>query len=187
MSVSLTKKGFVALTVIVSMCSREPVLAMYNRFGGMFQDGLNKTPHGNPIYRWSVSGGNAVEALTVFSANCLEKARVALLALPLAMEMRDNSKRRVLSYEQKVQRLDTVKQIHALNKPTSIRRPITKEAEESYLRIKAVGGGKAVIVSGVPFKSMSEVARHIGVTIGAVHHGIKYGHSVKGHTIKRAA
>jgi hypothetical protein len=61
----------------VSMCDRAPVAALYERFGGEFSDGKQKTPHGRLIFSWMVYNADAVEALEVFSQECLVKRVVA--------------------------------------------------------------------------------------------------------------
>ena len=87
---SLSKKAGISISVKVSMCDRPGVYALYQRFGGHFSDGDQKTKTGRNVFTWTAYNAASVEALTVFSELCLVKFGVAAAALPIAIEMRDN-------------------------------------------------------------------------------------------------
>lgn len=168
-SMSLSKAGYVSVTVKVTMCDRAPVEALHLRFGGDFRDAKEKTRTGRNIYSWSVYNGNAVEALQFFSENCLIKNSVASAALPCAKNMAENPVRGVLSQEEKIARIEAAKLIAKINKPVGQRRILESASVENYMRQKTMGGGKKVRLSdGRVFNSVSAAANALGVSISAV-------------------
>lgn len=168
-SMSLSKNGYMAIIVRVSMCDRAPVLALHNRFGGEFVDGKQTTRHGRPIFSWAVYNGESVEALELFSSICLVKNVVASAALPCAKNMALNKTRGVLSQEEKSARIAAAKFIASINKPVGHRRILNEEAVAEYMRPKKMGGGKSVRLSdGRTFLSVSDAAHALGVSVSAV-------------------
>lgn len=168
-SLHLAKAGYINLRAAVTMCDREPVCALYNRFGGSFRDGKSKTPHGRLIYTWSVFNAEATEALEVFSKLCLVKNSVALTALPIAVSMLKNPTRGVLSQEEKIARVEAAKIIASINKPVGNRLILDEKLVEEYLKPKRLGGGKKVKLSdGRLFDSVSDAAKALGVSVSAI-------------------
>lgn len=184
-SMSLSKSGYMAVTVKVSMCDRAPVAALFERFGGDFSDGKQKTPHGRFIFSWSVYNGEAVDALKVFSEQCLVKNVVALAALPCALNMYANKTRGVLSQEEKIARIAAAKIIAKINKPVGPQRVLDESAVMEYLRPKTMGGGKKVQLSdGRKFASVSAAAQALGVSISAVSLAKRKGTKTMGVTVE---
>ena len=168
-SMSLTKSGYMAVTVKVSMCDRAPVAALFSRFGGELSDGKQTTSHGRPIFSWAIYNGDAVEALELFSATCLVKNVVAQAALPCAKSMAENKVRGVLSQAEKAARITAAQIIASINKPVGHRRVLDPEAVSEYMRPKTMGGGKKVRLSdGRIFPSVSAAAHELGVSVSAV-------------------
>lgn len=186
-SMSLRKDGYIGVVVCVAMCDRAPVVALYSRFGGRFEDGKYKTKTGRSIFRWTVNNTDAVEALEVFSSLCLIKNVVAQAALPCVLSMKNNPGRMPLTRSEKEARLAAAELIALINKPVGKRRVLDKKATEDYLRDKTHGGGKAVQLSdGRIFKSISEAARALGVTTAAVGHAKRNNHKVRGLIVEAA-
>ena len=48
-SMSLRKDGYIGVVVSVVMCDRAPVIALYERFGGSFEDGRYHTNTGRAV------------------------------------------------------------------------------------------------------------------------------------------
>lgn len=168
-SMSLAKAGYMSVVVKVTMCDRAPVEALHQRFGGHFQDGKSRTKTGRTVYSWSVYNADAVEALVLFSQNCLVKRTVALAALPVAESMAKNPVRGVLSKEEKHARVEAAKLIAAINKPVGKRLVLNRSAVENYMKPKRLGGGKRVRLSdGREFETLSDAANALGVSISAV-------------------
>lgn len=168
-SLHLAKAGYMAVQVKVEMCDRAPVSALYARFGGRFVDGKRRTTTGRQVFTWSVFNADCVEALEVFSALCMVKNSVAAAALPVAMGMRDNPTRGVLSHEEKAARIAAARVIAAVNKPVGKRRALDDTAVAAYMQQKRLGGGKAVRLSdGRTFSCMSDAAKALGVSVSAV-------------------
>jgi hypothetical protein len=168
------------------MCAREPVFAVYQRFGGSFEDGKRKTPKGSPIYTWKVYNVEAVKALRVLASGCLNKKRVCLAALDIAESMARNNRKQPLSAEEKVSRLRCLEVIVEGNKRGGSSRKISPEKIEKFLSPKDFGSTSVVFSDGRTFDSMSAAARELGVSAGAVWHGIRGGYAVKGVGIVKA-
>lgn len=168
-SVHLAKAGHMSVQAKVSMCDRAPIIALYERFGGRFEDGRRCTPHGRKIYTWAIFNSECVEALELFSEHCLVKKTVASTALPIAKSMRHNPTRGVLSQEEKHARVEAAKIIARLNKPVGPQRVLDDASVQQYMRPKRMGGGKSVRLSdGRIFETESDAAKALGVTISAV-------------------
>jgi hypothetical protein len=184
-SMSLAKNNYMAITVKVSMCDRAPVAALYERFGGEFSDGKQKTPHGRFIFSWMVYNADAVEALEVFSQECLVKRVVAQAALPCAKNMLENKTRGVLSQTEKAARIAAAQIIADINKPVGQRRILNADAVAEYMRPKTMGGGKKVRLSdGRIFSSVSAAAQTLGVSISAVSLAKRKGTKTAGVTVE---
>lgn len=184
-SLSLAKKGYMSLTVSVAMCSRNEVAALYERFGGFFEDGKRTTATGSVYYRWSVQNAKSIEALNVFAAGCLNKAEVARLAIPVAVSMRDNETKQPLSVEEKKNRILIATKISSINQTHTPVAAFDKTLVDRYLKRTKLGGGKSVLVDGVKYESQREAGRAIGVTSGAIWHGMRTGKPVKGRKVER--
>lgn len=168
-AVHLAKANYISVIVKVTMCDRAPILELFKRFGGEFQDGKAKTKTGRYIYSWTIHNADAVEALELFSAQCLVKSTVAAAALPIARGMLNNPTRGVLSQEEKQARVEAAKLISSINKPVGARRIFDEAAVAAYMTPKNIGGGKKVKLSdGRVFNSLSEAASALGVTISAI-------------------
>lgn len=184
---SLRKDGYIGVVVSVVMCDRAPVVALFNRFGGRFEDGKYQTRTGRPMFRWTVHNTEALEALEIFASLCLVKSVVAQAALPCVRSMKENSSRLPLTFAEKEARLAAAEFIASINKPVGKRRVLDQKAKEDYLREKTRGGGKAVRLSdGRFFESISEAARALGVTTSAVGHAKRNNHKVCGLTVEAA-
>ena len=184
-SMSLAKNNYMAITVKVSMCDRAPVAALYERFGGEFSDGKQKTPHGRFIFSWMVYNADAVEALEVFSQECLVKRVVAQTALPCAKNMLENKTRGALSQTEKAARIAAAQIIADINKPVGQRRILNADAVAEYMRPKTMGGGKKVRLSdGRIFSSVSAAAQTLGVSISAVSLAKRKGTKTAGVTVE---
>jgi len=184
-SVHLAKAGYVSLLAKVTMCDRAPIAALYRRFGGTFQDGVNQTKTGRYIYSWAVYNADAVEALQLFSKKCLVKNEVALAALPVAESMKANPTRGVLTTEEKIARIEAAKIIARINKPVGRRLAINDDAVKEYLRPKRMGGGKKVKLSdGRVFDTVSEAATALGVTVSAISYAKQNGTKTRGLTVE---
>jgi len=168
-TIHLAKANSVNLVVQVSMCDREPVVAMHHRFGGRFVDGKHQTKSGRNVYVWNVYNAEAVEALELFSEQCLVKKVVAQAALPVARSMLNNRTRGVLTQEEKKARIEAAQVIAAINKPVGARRVLDPESVAKYMEPKRLGGGKRVRLSdGREFDSLSDAAKALGVTVSSV-------------------
>lgn len=168
-SVHLAKAGYINVTVQVAMCDRAPIVALYERFGGRFNDGKQKTKHGRPVYVWAVTNAKSVEALEVFSKHGLVKNAVSAAALTVAKTMLNNPARGVLTKEEKQARIEVAKFVASVNKPVGRRRIFDDTFIEQYLSPKRMGGGKAVRLSdGRVFPTVSDAAQALGVSISAV-------------------
>lgn len=168
-SLHLAKAGYMAVQVKVEMCDRAPIAALYARFGGRFVDGKRRTSTGRQVFTWALFNADCVEALEVFSTLCLVKNGVASAALPVALGMRDNPTRGVLSQEEKAARVEAAKVIAAINKPVGKRRVLDAAAVAGYMQPKRLGGGKAVRLSdGRTFSCVSDAAKALGVSVSAV-------------------
>jgi hypothetical protein len=168
-SMSLAKKGYITVSVKVSMCDREPIAAFLARFGGTFSDGKQKSKTGRHIYTWTVFNADAVEALKVIAKLCLVKNIVASAALPTALNMASNPTRGVLSQIEKESRILAARVIAGINKPVGARRILDLDSVECYMRPKKMGGGKAVKLSdGRTFTTEQEAAKALGVSIAAI-------------------
>jgi hypothetical protein len=184
-SMSLRKNGYIGVVVAVVMCDKAPVEAIYNRFGGRFEDAKYKTTTGRAIYRWMVHNTEAVEALEVFAKLCLIKNVVAQAALPCVYTMKNNPGRLPLSRVEKEARVAAAELIASINKPVGKRRILDAQAKEEYLRDKTRGGGKAVRLSdGRVFESINAAAKELGVTHAAVGHAKRKGGKVRGLTVE---
>jgi hypothetical protein len=184
-SMSLAKAGYMSVTVKVAMCDRAPVEALYARFGGEFVDGKQQTKTGRKVYSWSVYNGDAVEALQIFSSQCLVKNVVASAALPCATAMANNPTRGVLSQEEKRARIAAATVIANINKPVGFRRILDPDAVAKYLQPKTMGGGKKVRLSdGRVFSSVSAAAHALGVSISAVSLAKRKGTKTAGVTVE---
>jgi len=165
----LAKAGYVSVQVKVSMCDRAPVAALFERFGGSFSDGQRITKTGRNIYTWCVFNAECVEALEVFSKNCLVKNIVAQAALPTAHNMAKNPTRGVLSQAEKIARVEAAQLIARTNKPVGHRRILNQESLDAYMTPKRMGGGKKVRLSdGRVFDTTQAAADALGVSISAV-------------------
>lgn len=168
-SVHLAKAGYISVQVKVSMCDRAPIAALHDRFGGQFSDGKQRSKTGRNIYTWSVFNAECVEALELFSALCLVKNVVALAALPIAKSMRDNPTRGVLSQEEKAARIAAAQVIANINKPVGKRLALDAASVDAYMKPKFSGGGVSVRLSdGRIFRTTSDAAKALGVTVSAV-------------------
>ena len=177
---SLAKAGYITVQAKVAMCDRAAVAALHARFGGAFEDGNQVTRTGRKVYTWTVFNCNSVEALTMFSELCLVRKAVASAALPIAISMRDNPTRSVVSQVEKAARIEAAKFIASINKPVGARRILDPVAVEAYMQPKQYGGGKRVRLSdGREFRSVSDAARALGVTISAV----SFAHRKKSRTV----
>jgi len=186
-SLHLAKAGYMAVQVKVSMCDRAPAAALYQRFGGRFDDGKTQTKTGRYVYTWSVFNAECVEALELFSSKCLVKQEVAAAALPVAISMKQNPTRGVLSQEEKTARLEAAKIIARINKPVGNRRVLDEKSVALYMQPKRMGGSKKVRLSdGRLFDSMSEAAAALGVTLGAVSYAKKKGGRTAGFLVEAA-
>jgi len=184
-SMSLRKDGYIGVVVSVVMCDRAPIMALYERFGGSFEDGRYHTNTGRAVFRWTAHNTETIEALEVFSALCLVKHAVANAALPCVRSMQNNSGRLPLSREEKEARLVAAEFIASINKPVGKRRVLDAKAKEDYLRDKTRGGGKAVRLSdGRTFESISAAAQALGVTVSAVGHAKRKNCKVRGLTVE---
>ena len=186
-SMSLTKASYMTVSVKVSMCDRAPIVALHSRFGGYLSDGKQQTPNGRKIYTWTVFNADAVEALEVFSKQCMVKNVVASAALPCAAAMRDNKVRGVLSREEKEARVAAATLIASINKPVGPRRILSEKGVQSYLAQKKMGGGKKVRLSdGREFDTVSDAAKALGVSISAVSLAKRKGTKTAGVTVEAA-
>lgn len=180
-SMTLARSGYLAVNVKVTMCDRAPVVALYDCFGGYFSDGKSQTKTGRNIYTWGVYNADSVEALEVFSTLCMVKNTVAKVALPIAMHMRSNATRGVLSQEEKIARIEAAKIIAAINKPVGHRRILNESSVSAYMEPKTMGGGKRVKLSdGREFNTLSAAALALGVTSSAVSIALKKRSMTKG-------
>jgi hypothetical protein len=184
-SMSLRKDGYIGVVVAVVMCDRAPIVALYDRFGGRFEDGKYRTHTGRSMFRWTAHNTEAIEALEVFSSLCLVKNTVAAAAIPCVRSMRNNPGRLPLSREEKEARLAAAEFIASINKPVGKRRILDPKAKEDYLRDKSRGGGKAVRLSdGRTFESISAAAHALEVTVAAVGHAKRKNGKVRGFTVE---
>lgn len=184
-SMSLRKDGYIGIVVSVVMCDRAPVEKIYQRFGGIFEDGDRQTKTGRNIYRWMVHNSDSIEALEMFSRLCLIKNVVAAAALPCAKSMASNKSRLPLILSEKQARLAAAQLIASINKPVGKRRILDSDAVADYLSPKKLGGGKAVRLSdGRVFSSTNEAARALGVTHAAVGHAKRKNGKVRGFTVE---
>ena len=175
-SLHLAKAGYMSVQAKVSMCDRAPIAALHSRFGGRFDDGKTQTKTGRFVYTWSVFNADCVEALTLFADRCLVKREVAAAALPVALGMKENPTRGVLSQEEKAARLEAAIIIARINKPVGKRRVLDNKAAASYMEPKRMGGGKKVRLSdGRVFESVTDAATALGVSIGAVSYAKRNG------------
>lgn len=131
-TMTLHKRGYMSLSVIVCMCSPAPVLALYARFGGKVRNN-QKTKEGSTVYRWEVNGANCVSALEAFSDLCLVKGKAAQIALPIAISMMENSSKQPLSREEKMSRISAAEQLASVNKKMPLRNVFKKEYVDNYL------------------------------------------------------
>lgn len=181
-SVMLAKQSYMAVCVKVAMCDRAPVAMLFERFGGFFCDGKQKTKKtGRPVYAWSVYNADALEALQLFSTRCTVKNTVAAAALPLAQSMRDNPTRGVLSQVEKQARLEAAALIARTNKPVGNHLIFDAAAVAEYMRPKTRGGSKRVrFGDGREFSSSGAAAQALGVTRSAVGYAVRGKRPVRG-------
>ena len=181
----LAKAGYMSVQVKVSMCDRAPIAALHQRFGGRFEDGKQATKTGRSIYSWSVFNAECVEALNVFSKQCLVKNLVAQAALPTAIAMYENPTRGILTQEEKTTRIQAAQLIAKINKPVGARRILDETCIAEYMMPKTIGGGKKVRLSdGREFASLSAAGRAIGVTVSAIRHAKRNNRAVRGFMVE---
>jgi hypothetical protein len=186
-SMHLARAGYVSVQVRVTMCDRAPIYALYQRFGGHFDEGKTQTKTGRSIYVWYVFNAQCVEALQVFSKLCLVKQVVAQAALPTALSMAANPTRGVLAQEEKAARVEAARLIAKVNKPVGNRQILDKNAVEAYMAPKRMGGGKKVKLSdGRLFGTLSDAAKALGVSISAVSLAKRKGSKTAGVTVEAA-
>jgi hypothetical protein len=184
-SLHLAKAGYMSVQVKVSMCDRAPVAALHQRFGGRFDDGKTQTKTGRYVYTWSVFNAECVEALEIFASKCWVKQEVALAALPVAIGMKENPARGILSQDEKAARVEAAKVIARINKPVGRRRVLDEKAVAQYMLPKRMGGGKKVRLSdGRIFDTVSEAAAALGVTVGAVSYAKRKGGRTAGFLVE---
>ncbi len=179
-SISLDKKGSMNLSVKISMCSRAPVFAVYERFGGRLSDGSRKTELGSKIYTWSIENASAVECLEVLSSRCINKKEPCIAALKISKSMAANDRKQPLPLEDKLFRLEQFRIIANANVRGGSKRVISQERIEKFLAPKDFGRVRVRLSDGRSFNSMTEAAKELGVSCGAIWHGVRGGYPVKG-------
>jgi hypothetical protein len=184
-SVTMSKKGCISLSVSVQMCAREPVFALHQRFGGKFVDGKRATSKGSKIYQWTCYNVEAVECLKVFANKCLNKREVSLAGLRIAESMKSNDRKQPLSDVEKNLRLADFNIIIKNNSRGGITTKTPDERIQKFLSPKNFGGVRVELSDGRVFDSMSSAARELGVSAGAIWHGLNAGNPVRGFGIKR--
>lgn len=176
----LDGKGCMTMSVCIQMCSREPVVALYERFGGFFFDGKRKTSKGSKIYEWRTWNADAVECLKVFSIRCLNKRSACIAGLKIAASMAANNRKQPLSMDEKLSRIECMEVIQKENTRGGKKTTAPKERIHKFLSEKNFGRKKVALSDGRVFESMTAAARELGVTTGAIWYGVNGGHPVKG-------
>lgn len=179
-SARIDKKGCVTLSVSVQMCARDPVVAIYERFGGFFRDGKRKTASGSRVYVWAINNVGAVECLEVLSKKCINKRAACISALKIAKSMAQNSRKQPLSFDEKIVRLECVNSILLANSRGGKRTTLSEERIKKFLSEKDFGRKSVSLSDGRVFESMSSAAKELGVTCGAIWHAVNGGCEVKG-------
>lgn len=176
----LDSKGCMTMSVCVQMCSREPIVALHERFGGFFFDGARKTPKGSKIYEWRIWNADAVECLKVLSARCLNKRNACIAGLKIAEFMAANNRKQPLSMDEKLSRIECMEVIQKANARGGKTTTTSKEKMDKFLSEKDFGRKKVALSNGRVFESMTAAAKELGVTTGAIWHGVNGGYPVKG-------
>lgn len=182
----LDKAGSMTLRVSIIMCSRDPVVAAYRRFGGEFVDGKSTTKSGSKIYKWQVHNAKAVECLRVLSDKCLNKKAACSAALVVAESMAKNNKKQPLSDAEKAVRLECLNVVLKSNSRGGKVTEMPAERINKFLSKRNFGCKKVALCDGREFESMSAAAKELGVTAGAVWHGVNGGYPVKGFKVYSA-
>ena len=169
-SAGFNPRNTIWLTLTVSMTTPQPVMMFHERFGGRYS--AIKVKLGcKPAVSWVMSNGQAYDAITMLSQNCLVKASALSDAARLSKMMLNNPSGLFTAPSERIER---AKLVLSIREKVGSRVPVNMDRLNNYVSYTPLR--KPVVnSSGQTFPSIREASRQCGVDKANIVSSIKNG------------